>query len=148
MTNEHEALLLAMDKGLAVARQPRCLIDGEAANAESPDTFDIPQRYDRETVEPGTHVKVGVSPEGEMGERFWVMVDVVVKRTLLNAGQPLSYAVAFEGVVDNLLVTDAAGLKLGSRIKFLPKHVLSIMSADDEDEVPEDNVRIVCKTCK
>lgn len=133
---------------LIVARQPRCLIDGEAMSADSPDTFDIPPLAEREQVEPGTYVKVGVSPEGEMGERFWVRVDVCVKRAMLVADKPFAYAIAFEGVVDNILVTDAAGLKLGSKIKFLPKHILSIMDADDDGEVPEDNVRIVCKTCK
>lgn len=105
------------------------LIDGAMRHAECP-TFSIPEPSVRNGCEPGAVVKIGVeftNPKGRRriyppcnGERFWVRV------TAIN---PMGKR--YRGEVDNdLLFTDAHGLRLGDLVTFGPEHVLEVWDWD------------------
>ena len=74
----------------------RRLLNGEARNAESPDTFEIPGLAERQSLRPGQHVKV--------------------EQALLGG---------YRGVLDNKPLHDGS-LKLGAKVEFRPEHVISI----------------------
>jgi hypothetical protein len=51
------------------------LLDGEKQHAAHPQTFHIPPRAERESLEPGVYAKCVFSDGGKDGERMWVRVD-------------------------------------------------------------------------
>lgn len=91
------------------------LLNGEARNAESPDTFEIPGLAERQSLRPGQHVKLMfefATPDGPKVERMWVKVE----QALLGG---------YRGVLDNKPLHDGS-LKLGAKVEFRPEHVISI----------------------
>ncbi|MDB6022910.1 MAG: hypothetical protein JWQ04_2767 [Pedosphaera sp.] len=96
------------------------LINAEKMHAESPGTFKIAPRAERESLF-GRLVKIGVrNPDykdarGINGERFWVKVVQVL------SGEQVRYRAMVE---NDLVLGDAHGLKHGDFILFGPEHVL------------------------
>ncbi len=102
-----------------------CLEDGEAYHAEAPDTFWIPARESRESLELGDHAKLIFrfnvdDAEGTVAvERMWVLV-----RERIPGG--------YLGVLDN----DPDALEendefwSGIELPFAPQHVINISSRD------------------
>jgi hypothetical protein len=97
--------------------------DGEAAHAESPETFWIPPQEARETLDPGDLVKIrfyirAPNASGELvdhGERMWVKVKE-------HAGD------WYRGELDNdPYCTDA--IRAGMELWFHPRHVIAIDEA-------------------
>lgn len=106
------------------------LINVEERNAEFPDTFLIETRAARDSIAVGEFVKVAVENRKfsdfrrTNAERFWVRI---IK---LTCGR-------YDGVVDNdLVLTDAHGLKCGDVISFGPENILSVTVPDGPP--PED----------
>jgi uncharacterized protein YegJ (DUF2314 family) len=103
-----------------------CLDDGEAYHAEAPDTFWIPDRESRESLEPGDLAKlifrfnVDDAEETVAVERMWVLV-----RERVPGG--------YLGVLDN----DPDALEendefwSGIELPFAPHHVINISSRDE-----------------
>lgn len=103
-----------------------CLDDGEAYHAEAPDTFWIPDRESRESLEPGDLAKlifrfnVDDAEDPVAVERMWVLV-----RERVPGG--------YLGVLDN----DPDALEendefwSGIELPFAPQHVINISSRDE-----------------
>ncbi|KQZ72657.1 hypothetical protein ASE06_09180 [Sphingopyxis sp. Root214] len=102
-----------------------CLENGEAYHAEAPDTFWLPERSRRETLQPGDIAKLifRISVENEEEsvavERMWVLVREVV---------PGGYL----GVLDNELdaIAENDEFWLGTELPFTAKHVINIEERD------------------
>jgi hypothetical protein len=105
------------------------LESGEARHRESPETFPIPTRDQREALVAGDAAKLmfDIESEGEDGierevERMWV----IVHRRFGNV---------YVGVLDNTPVTiepDPEILARGSEVVFGPEHIIDITSPPDE----------------
>jgi hypothetical protein len=105
------------------------LESGEARHAASPDTFWIPNRRDRETLKPGSGVKLLfiIETEDETGiqqgvERMWV----IIKRRLPGV---------YIGILDSEPATfepDPSFLSRGSEIVFKPEHIIDISDPSKE----------------
>lgn len=96
------------------------LIDGVERNAENPDTFYIPSKEDKETVNIGTLVKLGFETndiEECGGERMWV---VVTQKT--EGG--------FVGTLRNSPVF--MDLDFGDVVHFQSKNIIDIAEDDEE----------------
>lgn len=50
------------------------LVDGEIRHAENPDTFWIPEKWERYSLEVGDFAKLIFETDGEGGERMWVQI--------------------------------------------------------------------------
>ena len=102
-----------------------CLEDGEVRHAEAPDTFWIPERSRRESLEAGDLAKlifrISVDNEDEdvSVERMWVLVR---ERT------PNGYL----GVLDNEpgAIAENDEYWLGTELPFSAKHVINIEERD------------------
>lgn len=100
------------------------LDSGEDLHAEFPDTFWIPDRADREALQPGALVKLVfriplLDDDGEVvvrGERMWV--------ELTERG-----GLRFKGVLDND-PTCTDDLRSGYELWFGPEHVIDIWSSE------------------
>lgn len=90
------------------------LLDGEARNAQSPDTFFIPERSRRERLQTGQIVKLCFLPDGDRSpERMWV----IVKRALASD--------RYTGTLDN----EPYGideLSADQLVEFEARHVIDI----------------------
>lgn len=104
-----------------------CLDDGEAYHLAAPTTFWIPDRQQREGLEPGDYAKLifQIALDGEDGrksafERMWV---IVRERT----------ADGYVGVLDN--DPDAIEkndlLWSGTALPFQPRHIINILKGDE-----------------
>jgi len=102
-----------------------CLEDGEAYHADAPETFWIPDRDRRESLEAGDHAKlifcINVdNADGNVSfERMWVLV-----RERTSAG--------YLGVLNNEPDTVAENDEfwLGTELPFSAKHVIAIDERD------------------
>lgn len=114
------------------------LESGEARHAESPETFWIPPRNEREALEPGSGVKLLfiIETEDESGieqgvERMWVIVKKRIEGFYI-------------GILDSEPATfepDPEFLCRGAEIVFKPEHVIDISNPPREyivDEYGED----------
>jgi hypothetical protein len=93
-------------------------VDGEKMNRYYPDTFYIPLKSERESIESQTCVKVMC----DFGERFWVRI---------VAANKCKGKKVYLGVVDNFLVTPAVSgqtihINYGSMVFVEPKHIIDI----------------------
>lgn len=96
------------------------LVDGELSHAQHPDTFEIPDRDEREALRVGMLVKLGFVYHGlgQMGgERMWVTVTKADPKTGM-----------YTGTLDNVPLEPV--LSLGDEVEFMPQHVLSIWGGD------------------
>ncbi|MDE4297126.1 hypothetical protein PXK56_18235 [Phaeobacter gallaeciensis] len=92
------------------------LINGVERSTAHPTTFEVPNEEDRETIQVGDHVKIGLESAAAGGERFWVRITEV----RIEQDQFL-----YAGAVDNdLIIYD---IPLGEILEFDPEHVLSII---------------------
>lgn len=91
------------------------LEDGEQSHREAPDTFQIPPRAARGSLQPGQIVKlmfrISAGRESQV-ERMWVVVEGRDKDGYL-------------GVLDNQPTTTDA-MRPGMRVRFQPEHVINI----------------------
>lgn len=95
------------------------LINAELRNKEHPNTFTIPDAFDREHLHPGDYAKIGI--EGEpSGERFWVEVTHSLHANL------------YRGKLVNDLLT--VPLDVGHEIIFGPEHVFDLMDNNETEE--------------
>ncbi|MGJ3649801.1 hypothetical protein ACLB0R_15195 [Sphingomonas sp. GlSt437] len=102
-----------------------CLEDGEAYHAEAPDTFWIPERHRRDSLQTGDLVKlifrisVDNDDQNVAIERMWVLVR---ERT----------ADGYLGVLDNEpdAIAENDDFWLGSEVPFSAKHVINIEERD------------------
>lgn len=94
--------------------------DGEVAHAESPETYWIPSRAERESLWPGDIAKIRfyirvASPDGstlDRGERMWVRVTERIEGW-------------YRGELDNdPHCTDA--IRAGLALWFQPRHIIAI----------------------
>ena len=94
--------------------------DGEVAHAESPETYWIPSRAERESLGPGDIAKIRfyirvASPDGstlDRGERMWVRVTERIEGW-------------YRGELDNdPHCTDA--IRAGLALWFQPRHIIAI----------------------
>jgi len=110
-------------------RKTYTLIDGAKRHAKCPDTFEIPDVDERIRCKLGDVVKIGVEFKHDppvSGERFWVRI-VRILPSRLSSPPVLEYM----GEVDNdLMFTDAHGLRLGDLVTFGPEHVLEVWDWD------------------
>lgn len=102
--------------------------DGERMAQMHPETFEIPDRHEREDLLPSQYVKLVFYPvkDGQPidvpAERMWVRVSRMERKD----GQ-----VRYAGVLDNdPEVFPEAVLKAGTRVDFGPEHILNIHDAD------------------
>ncbi len=95
---------------------PYSLDDGEAVNAEHPDTFPISSAEARSSLNPGDIVKLifrgSKADGGARVERMWV---IVTERT----------ADGYLGTLDNDPF-DLVGVVYGDQVAFKPEHVIAI----------------------
>ncbi|UVC08741.1 DUF2314 domain-containing protein [Rhizobium sp. TH2] len=104
-----------------------CLDDGEEINREYPDTFWIPDRKDREGLQPGDFAKLifRISVENDeepvVVERMWV---VVSKRL------PGGYLGILDNDPDSIAENDS--LWSGVEIPFQAHHVINIEAPDEQ----------------
>jgi hypothetical protein len=102
-----------------------CLEDGEAYHADAPDTFWIPERHRRESLEAGDlaklvfRISVDNAEENVSVERMWVLVR---ERT----------AEGYLGVLDNEpdAIAENDEFWLGTELPFSAKHVINIEERD------------------
>lgn len=102
-----------------------CLEDGEAYHAEAPDTFWIPERHRRESLEAGDlaklifRISVDKAEDNVSVERMRVLVR---ERTLDG----------YLGVLDNEpdAIAENDELWLGTELPFSAKHVINIEERD------------------
>jgi hypothetical protein len=102
-----------------------CLEDGEAYHADAPDTFWIPERHRRESLEAGDlaklvfRISVDNAEENVSVERMWVLVR---ERT----------AEGYLGVLDNEpdAIAENDDFWLGTELPFSAKHVINIEERD------------------
>ncbi|MFZ5705497.1 MAG: hypothetical protein ACOY5R_09545 [Pseudomonadota bacterium] len=102
-----------------------CLEDGEAYHAEAPDTFWIPERHRRESLEPGDlaklifRISVDNAEDNVSVERMWVLV-----RERTRDG--------YLGILDNKpgAIAENDELWLGTELPFSAKHVINIEERD------------------
>ena len=107
------------------------LESAEDRAAESPDSFWIPARVDREAVQPGNLVKLlfrieAEQPDGSAAvfvERMWVLVTERLDGACVGllANQPGSFDPA-----------DGVYLARGAEVPFRPEHVIDIAEAPGE----------------
>jgi len=91
------------------------LEDGEQSHREAPDTFEIPPRAARDSLQPGQIVKLmfRISAGGEpQVERMWVIVEGRDKN-------------GYVGALDNQPATTDA-MRPGMKVRFQPEHVINI----------------------
>jgi hypothetical protein len=113
----------------SIERDAWQLQSGEARHAESPETFWIPPRHERESLRVGAGVKLlfEIEAEGEQGcergvERMWV----IIKRRLAGL---------YVGVLDSQPATvkpDPRFLTRGSEVVFGPEHIIDISEPSRE----------------
>ena len=102
-----------------------CLEDGEAYHAEAPETFWLPDRQRRESLQPGDFAKlifrisVDNADTNVAVERMWVLVR---ERTW----------VGYLGILDNEpdAIAENDEFWLGTELPFLAKHVINIEEKD------------------
>lgn len=102
-----------------------CLENGEAYHGEAPETFWLPERHRRETLQPGDLAKlifrISVDSQDEIVavERMWVLV-----RELVPGG--------YLGVLDNEpdVIAENDELWVGTELPFSAKHVINIEERD------------------
>ena len=102
-----------------------CLDDGEVYHAEAPDTFRIPERHRRESLQPGDLAKLifRISVDNENGnvavERMWVLI-----RELIPGG--------YLGVLDNepAAIVENDEFWLGTELPFSAKNIINIEERD------------------
>ena len=102
-----------------------CLDDGEAYHAAAPETFQIPDRQQREGLQTGDYAKlifridVDDADDGVAVERMWVLV-----RERVAGG--------YLGVLDNAPdgIAENDELWLGTELPFSANHVISIQERD------------------
>ncbi|MBX9660297.1 MAG: hypothetical protein K2X00_17195 [Nitrospiraceae bacterium] len=101
------------------------LVSGESRRAESPDSFWIPPRSERESLRPGDAAKLifEIETESEGGgverdcERMWVVVSEIAAPYFI--GRLTNNPVSVEG-------NDNFYLKMDVEVPFLPEHVIDI----------------------
>jgi uncharacterized protein YegJ (DUF2314 family) len=102
-----------------------CLDDGEAYHARAPDTFWIPDKQARDSLQPGDHAKLIFRISVEDGdenvavERMWVLVR---ERT----------ADGYLGTLDNEpdAIAENDEFWLGTELPFSARHVINIEERD------------------
>lgn len=102
-----------------------CLEDGEAYHAEAPETFWLPDRQRRESLQPGDlaklifRISVDNADTNVAVERMWVLVR---ERTW----------VGYLGILDNEpdAIAENDEFWLGTELPFLAKHVINIEEKD------------------
>lgn len=96
-----------------------CLDDGETRHAEAPDTFWIPDRRARESLQPGDLAKlmfrISVAHEDVAVESMWVVV-----RERTSSG--------YLGILDNdpYAIAENDEFWSGTELPFSAKHVINI----------------------
>lgn len=91
---------------------------------ENPETFWIPSKEDRESLQPGDHAKlIFFDGEGPDGERMWVRVDTVTEK-------------GYIGRLWNSPIV--VYLEHGDVIDFEAKHIIEIEKAGESKIVEED----------
>ena len=86
-------------------------VDAQAMSQKHPETFQAPLMEELDAITEGMHVKVCASDE-----RFWCFVEKI------NADR-------ITAIVDNeLLGTEAHGLKYGDTVEFDKRHVYQILT--------------------
>jgi hypothetical protein len=104
-----------------------CLEDGEAYHADAPETFWLPERQRRESLQPGDiaklifRISVDNSEENVAVERMWVLV-----RERTSGG-------GYLGILDNEpdAIAENDEFWLGTELPFSAKHVINIQEKDD-----------------
>lgn len=102
-----------------------CLDDGEAYHAEAPETFWLPERQRRESLQPGDlaklifRISVDNADENVAVERMWVLV-----RERTSSG--------YLGILDNEpdAIAENDEFWLGTELPFSAKHVINIEEKD------------------
>ena len=102
-----------------------CLEDGEAYHAKAPETFWIPERRRRESLQPGDlakvifRISVDKAPENVAIERMWVLV-----RERTSNG--------YLGMLDNEpnAIAENDEFWLGTELPFSANHVIDIEEKD------------------
>lgn len=106
-----------------------CLVSGESRHAQSPDTFEIPSLFSRESLKRGDGAKLvfEIEYDDEAGqiktstERMWVVVSEKVG--LFFIGRLANSPVSIDADENFYLRQDA-------EIPFLPEHVIDIDTPD------------------
>ena len=101
--------------------------NGEDHNRQHPESFHVPATWQKESIQPGDLVKIGIEDEldrsGNSGltpERVWVRITQVTTN-------------GFEGTVDNrLLSADYYGLHYGDVLSFEARHILDVETVDEQ----------------
>ncbi len=103
-----------------------CLEDGEAYHAAAPETFLLPERQRRESLQPGDlaklifRISVDNGEEDVAVERMWVLV-----RERTSGG--------YLGILDNEpnAIAENGEFWLGTELPFCANHVINIEEKDD-----------------
>jgi len=103
------------------------LVSAEERHAESPDTFQIPSREEREGLCPGDHVKIIFETATGRPERMWVRVEDVGEDCYLGS------------IANKPAFIPPHVLKFGDEIVFGPEHVASIL----ENETTQPRLRLI-----
>lgn len=91
------------------------LVDAEQMHRSNPDTFEIPPKAERHSLNIGDSAKVCFDNK----ERMWVQV-VAMRLPRRNKAEPPRYA----GKLDNIpIVVD---MTVGQRVEFEPRHIYQI----------------------
>jgi hypothetical protein len=97
--------------------------DGVAMNAESPDTFEIPEQRHKDHILPGDIVKLGFGSR-DGGERMWVTI------TKVRGDR-------YWGTLDNDPVV-IWGKRYGSKLRFRGKHIIALYYDEQFERVDAD----------
>lgn len=111
-------VLSATKKSEELQREVVELSNGEELNRAYPDTFWIPTKIERETLQIGALVKI-IAKLVPVNERFWVEITELVKK-----GKHVQF---YGDLRNDLMAWYAYGSKIGP---FEPKHVIEISSRD------------------
>lgn len=102
------------------------LVNAEGVHRKHPDTFWLPTRRVRESLEPGMEVKVMFDLGDGDVERMWVAVTERLGGRYLGMlrNQPFAYDPDDEDVY----------LRWGAEVAFAPEHVIDVNDDDPVDE--------------
>jgi hypothetical protein len=97
-----------------------------------PQTFWIPSEEDKDAVEPGSVVKLMFRQSDGWGERMWVIVEKVSRRSMIGslANTPVEFP----------------RLDFGSKIKFRREHIIGI-DLDPHTQMVERQHNTSCSRC-
>lgn len=90
--------------------------NGEECHAANPTEFEIPNKVDRESCQPGDFVKlIFLAENSEIGDMMWVHITQNVNGSYIGI---LDFYPIFEG------------LKFGDLVAFKPENIIDILPSD------------------